>query len=80
MTCGILFENEGVGPKDEDGCRLPVGHETPHEFVSKSGAVYCWETDLECNCAHCRRNEGDYCSTYWKLIKATQGGSTNEKA
>jgi hypothetical protein len=64
-TCGILFGNEpGYAPKDEHGCTRPSGHPGPHEFVATNGRTYEWETDLMCDCEHCMRCEGDYCTTY----------------
>jgi hypothetical protein len=72
MTCGIQFSGWGLGPKDKDGCRLPDGHAGPHEFISVTGTVYRWETDWECNCEHCRTNDGDYCSTYWEHKEQTK--------
>jgi hypothetical protein len=65
-TCDILH-GDGVGPKDKNGCRLPRNHGTePHEFVATDGATYQWETDLSCECDHCMKCEGDYCTIYWK--------------
>lgn len=70
--CDILFSNEHIGPKDKDGCYLPRGHAEPHEFVADDGDVIQWETDLECDCDHCMRCEGDYCTTYWRKDSAPQ--------
>ena len=74
MECGILFTNDGIGPKDEHGCHLKVGHTEPHEFVSSSGfyagTTFRWETDLECDCEHCMREGGDFCIVYWVHSKA----------
>lgn len=69
MTCGVLFTNEGAGPHDTDGCCLPIGHTEPHEFTATNGIVYQWETDFECDCDHCRRCEGDYCTVYWQRAR-----------
>lgn len=63
--CGILFDDL-VAEKDATGCQLPMGHQGPHEFVSEFGVTYQWETDLECDCDHCMKAEGDYCTTYWR--------------
>ncbi len=72
MTCGTIFSDDGPGPKDADGCRLPVGHAEPHEFVAADNSVICWETDLTCDCDHCMRAEGDYCMIYWPKAKEGQ--------
>jgi hypothetical protein len=67
VTCGILFGNDpGYAPKDERGCALPINHAGPHEFVATGGRTYQWETDVLCECDHCMRDEGDYCTTYWE--------------
>jgi hypothetical protein len=75
--CGVLFGDGslyGPGPKDETGCRLPIGHDGPHEFVAKSGAVFNWETDFECECDQCMRADGDFCSIYWPAPNAADKG------
>ncbi|ADX47334.1 hypothetical protein Acav_3433 [Paracidovorax avenae ATCC 19860] len=51
--------------RDKYGCVLPEGHDGPHEFVAEDGRHWLLETDLGCNCAHCERCEGDYCTGYW---------------
>lgn len=66
--CSIIF-SDATSPVDTEGCHLPQGHDGPHEFVAKDGVVWCWETDLSCNCEHCLECEGDYCSVYWKKPK-----------
>jgi hypothetical protein len=65
--CAILH-GEGMGsPPDENGCHLPANHGgQPHEYVATDGRTYQWETDLACDCDHCMRCEGDYCTTYWE--------------
>ena len=65
--CAVLFVEDYGGPTDDQGCHLPVGHAGPHEFVAKSGMTYQWETDLECDCEHCRSADGDYCVIYWEV-------------
>lgn len=65
--CEILFSNDGLSPIDSHGCRLDCGHDGPHEFLDERGSVFHWETDLECDCEHCQRCEGDYCITYWPV-------------
>jgi hypothetical protein len=65
-ACGILHDCGAIGPRDEHGCILPDGHDGPHEFVD-GGNHWLWETDLECQCEHCMRCEGDYCTTYWQM-------------
>lgn len=85
--CGILFTNDGLPPNDQHGCRLPVGHDCPHEFVDENGTLYRWETDWECNCEHCLSGEGDLCSTYWRAnqdeplqVRQAAAQSTTEQA
>ena len=72
--CGILCRG-ALGHEDEDGCRRPKGHAEPHEFVDQYGAIVQWETDLECDCDHCMKAEGDYCFTYWTVSAAKQGSA-----
>jgi hypothetical protein len=62
--CGILNYDAPL-VKDVAGCRLPVGHGGPHEFIGSDGATYQWETDWNCDCEHCASAEGDYCTIYW---------------
>ena len=70
--CGILFrQNSPVEPDDVSGCLLPVGHDGPHKFRDPNGEVWAWETDLECDCEHCRQADGDYCTIYWPLTVPT---------
>lgn len=64
--CGILHGSEAMLPVDNDGCLLEMGHDGPHEFVDPKGQHWQWETDMECDCEHCMRCEGDYCTVYWK--------------
>ena len=64
--CSILHGSESPCPTDTDGCVLVDGHDGPHEFVDPEGCAWLWETDLECDCEHCLRCEGDYCTVYWK--------------
>ncbi len=64
--CAIILDNSQVQTKDYNGCILDDGHDGPHEFVDKSGEHWNWESDLDCQCDHCRRNEGDYCTIYWR--------------
>lgn len=71
MKCGILFGGEPF-IQDEHGCGLDCGHAGPHEFTDKSGDAYRWETDWDCDCEHCLRNDGDYCTVYWKSEEKTQ--------
>lgn len=79
MICGIIFSTEGYGPRDPYGCRLDANHTGPHEFVAGCGTAYQWETDWECDCDHCMKCEGDYCSIYWKAERpATQEGRDKE--
>jgi hypothetical protein len=62
---------------------LSTGHTGPHEFVGADSVVYQWETDLECECSHCMRCEGDYCATYWlkdSAQAAQDGDRTREQA
>jgi hypothetical protein len=67
-TCDIIH---GDPPFliDEKGCHLPDGHDGPHEYIATNGKRIAWETYIECNCAHCRRCEGDYCTIYWEVSK-----------
>lgn len=70
-TCGILHGDESY-PADLSGCLLANGHDGPHEFLADDGQRWLWETDLECECEHCMRCEGDYCTVYWpKQYRAT---------
>lgn len=64
--CGLI-QTEAVGVKDPFGCRLPCGHEGPHEFVSTEGEVFQWETDWDCDCEDCMSGEGDFCTVYWSV-------------
>lgn len=74
MNCDILFTTDGIGPKDKNGCHLPNGHAEPHEFIAEGGATYQWETDWACDCDHCMRCEGDYCTIYWERPSTQEGG------
>lgn len=65
--CGVLHDDLG-GERDVTGCRLLVGHGGPHEFLSNRGIEYQWETDLECDCDHCIKADGDYCTTFWRKV------------
>ena len=71
-TCDILHSVEISHPVDVHGCILPSGHDGPHEFKDEHGRLWQWETDLSCQCEHCMRCEGDYCTTYWRK-EATHG-------
>lgn len=71
-VCGIIHTNGGGQPHDAEGCVLPSGHDSPHEFVATDGERWQWETDLECACDWCMKCEGDYCTIYWR--KADSGG------
>lgn len=63
--CGVLFPNHGASPRDENGCRLPHGHDGMHEFVSVRGNVIQWETDMNCNCHCCQQDDSyDWCAIY----------------
>jgi hypothetical protein len=62
-TCGIML-GDGAGPSDITGCLLPEHHEGRHEFVTTNGRTYLWEPLLTCECDHCRKCEGDYCTIY----------------
>ena len=69
-TCGILVGQNGL--HDKHGCRLPEGHPGPHEFLGRTGDVYQWETDWDCDCEHCKACEGDYCFLYWQVSDSPQ--------
>ncbi len=73
--CSILFSDDPF-LTDINGCVLPDGHSGPHEFVDQRARVWQWETDLECDCEHCRECEGDYCTTYWQKPAAQPNGGT----
>jgi hypothetical protein len=76
--CAVLFHVDfGYIPKDTQGCRLPDGHQGPHEFVDERGEVWQWETDWECDCDHCNQCEGDYCMLYWSLRERQQQDARN---
>jgi hypothetical protein len=66
-----MHGNDTVQPRDDHGCVLALGHDGPHEFADPNGRRWLWETDLECDCEHCMRCEGDYCTVYWE--KPTNG-------
>ncbi len=68
--CATLHGEGLVGVEDHDGCILVEGHDGPHEFIARDGGHWLWETDLECECEHCMRCEGDYCTTYWQKPNA----------
>ncbi|KQR62623.1 hypothetical protein [Acidovorax sp. Leaf160] len=65
VACAIIHSDGHSAAEDKYGCVLPEGHDGPHEFVAQDGRCWLWETDLECDCAHCARCEGDYCTQYW---------------
>tara|TARA_R110002033_G_scaffold136018_1_gene175692 strand:+ start:420 stop:644 length:225 start_codon:yes stop_codon:yes gene_type:complete len=72
-VCGIyFFSGHGGSATDATGCLLKDGHVGPHEFSEASGKVWQWETDMNCDCEHCQRCDGDYCSTYWKKKISTE--------
>lgn len=68
--CGVLFPNHSpVEPTDFDGCILPSGHDGEHEFIGADLLLYGWETDMDCDCEHCRSDSVDqWCSVY-RLIR-----------
>ena len=73
-VCGVLHFIEGHSCcPDDNGCVLPDSHDGPHEFVSRDGSVWQWETDWECDCDHCMRCEGDYCAAYWRKGNGESG-------
>ena len=72
--CGTLHGDYPGAPDDTDGCILPSGHIGPHEFVDADGQHWLWETDLECNCEHCMRCDGDYCTLYWEKPEHAETG------
>ncbi len=63
-VCGAIH-SDGM-PRDMTGCLLPDNHEGPHEFRAEDGTIWQWETDFECDCSHCMKFEGDYCTIYWR--------------
>ena len=66
MKCAVMFGgNNGSEPRDLDVCVLPQDHDGPHQFTADDGRSFHWETDLECDCAHCMQTDGDYCAIYW---------------
>lgn len=76
MICGIIHTDGMGSPPDENGCHLPVNHGgQPHEYVATDGCTYQWETDLECDCNHCMKCDGDYCTTYWVKDRAPAQGA-----
>lgn len=77
-VCGVILDDSE--PQDVNGCILPLGHAEPHEFVTRDGEHWQWETDFDCSCEHCMRGEGDYCTNYWcKPTSETEDGSTASK-
>lgn len=60
--CAILFPRYScIDPEDATGCLLPTGHFGPHEFKTPTGEVYQWETDWDCGCEECMKDDGDMC-------------------
>ncbi len=73
VCCGIMHGLGGPFVIDQEGCLLADGHDGPHEFADQRGQTWQWETDLECDCEHCMRCEGDYCTPYWQKQPNTGG-------
>lgn len=73
VVCAIIHSDGHPAARDTHGCVLPEGHDGPHEFVAEDGRRWLWETDLTCNCEHCARCEGDYCTEYWLKPSAARG-------
>ena len=63
--CGICCPHRIEVPEDINGCVLPEGHESRHEFHTEEQIVR-WETKLDCTCDDCLKSEGfaDNCITY----------------
>ncbi len=61
--CSILFFDPPFGPIDSEGCYLPNAHNGPHEFKSKTGKIFQWENDYECDCEDLDECE---CIVYWE--------------
>ncbi len=63
--CGICCPSRIGMPPDTDGCVLPEGHDSPHEYVAAACRV-TWETDLSCGCADCVGSDSfaDNCLVY----------------
>jgi hypothetical protein len=78
MTPCAILHGEGMGsPHDEEGCRLPRGHEGPHEYVARDGTIYNWETDLDCACESCMADDPDFCTIYWEKERAQAAAQQN---
>ncbi len=65
-TCATFHPREFAPVVDSSGCLLAEGHQGPHEFKDDRGRLWQWETDMACDCEHCRTCDGDYCTTYWR--------------
>ena len=81
--CAILFPRYScIEPEDATGCTLEIGHDGPHEFVTPEGETYQWETDWECGCEECMKEDGDMCYLYGiktPNAKLTSGAPTAPK-
>lgn len=64
--CAIVHSDAGTGDEDVTGCVLADGHPGPHEYKDAHGRAWLWETDFDCDCDHCKLEEGDYCTVYWR--------------
>ena len=74
-SCGLILGELIIGGREPDtGCALNCGHIGPHEFTATNGQTWCWETNYDCDCEHCKvcpgsdcpECEGEFCTTYWR--------------
>ena len=63
ISCDLEDRDDGYLPE----CVLPHGHDGEHAFRTPENLCVTWETNLYCDCEHCRKAEGDYCYSYSKI-------------
>lgn len=78
-SCGIIHSDCDPTIVDSHGCIFPIGHVGPHEFVTLDARHFQWETDLACECEHCMKAQGDYCTTYWEVSNTPVGPTPTRK-
>jgi hypothetical protein len=65
IECGLIHPLDFSNVRDPHGCRLPMGHPGPHEFVSSRGVVYEWE-ESPCSDCDCDLEAGECCTEFWR--------------